>query len=126
MGAVISSVVALGYHEAPGTRIAQFSLEIRQALFARIYSADKHTALFLGRPPRLSKRFCTFQLPSREYGTFSSWMPGGAGDLWLPNARLDQTAMTCWYALSGALQEEIMELLRLKQGESLDWYQAAV
>jgi hypothetical protein len=127
MGDVISSVLALGYHELPAINIAPFLLRLRQRLFARTYSADKQTAVFLGRPPRLSKRFCTFQIPFQEHmAVFDSHMPGGSGDVWLPDAPLNQTAMTCWYALSAALQEETVELLRLKQAAASDWYQAAV
>lgn len=127
MGDVISSLVALGYHELPSSSIAPFLLNLRQRLFARTYSADKHTALFLGRPPRLSKRFCTFQLPALQHlQVYNSHHPTGTGDVWLPDAPLNQTAMTCWYALCASLQEETMELLRAKQTAAPDWYQAAV
>jgi len=40
-----------------------FLAELRKLTFAAIYSADKDVATFLGRPPRISHRYCNLQLP---------------------------------------------------------------
>lgn len=67
MGDLSSSLFALGYHEKlneANSQIPGFILELRKATFARIYAADKSLAIFLGRPPRVLKLYCDFQLPS--------------------------------------------------------------
>ncbi|KAG5797481.1 hypothetical protein H9Q69_003502 [Fusarium xylarioides] len=76
MGDLSSSLFALGFHEAideATSSIPQFIAELRRSTFARTYTADKSLAVFLGRPPRIIKAYCDFQLPS-----FSS-------DLWAGN-----------------------------------------
>ncbi|KAK4905787.1 hypothetical protein LTR49_024962 [Elasticomyces elasticus] len=69
LGDVISSVLYLGYHQLskPKPNTPHFLTEMRKASFARIYSDDKNVAVFLGRPPRLSRTFCCFQLPQRPF-----------------------------------------------------------
>ncbi|KAJ5721970.1 hypothetical protein N7488_000005 [Penicillium malachiteum] len=67
MGDLASSLFALGYHERIDERMQEiptFLAELRRACFARIYAADKSLAIFLGRPPRIVKDFCFFQLPT--------------------------------------------------------------
>ncbi|RFU75129.1 fungal specific transcription factor domain-containing [Trichoderma arundinaceum] len=68
MGDVASSLFALGYHEKvdeDSSDIPLFVAELRRSCFARIYTADKSLAIFLGRPPRIMKEFCYFQLPTK-------------------------------------------------------------
>ncbi|KAM0255610.1 hypothetical protein ACHAQJ_005615 [Trichoderma viride] len=67
MGDVASTLFALGYHEKidqDSSDIPLFVAELRRSCFARIYSADKSLAIFLGRPPRIMKEFCHFQVPT--------------------------------------------------------------
>lgn len=67
MGDVASSLFALGYHEKIDEdmhNIPIFLAELRRACFARIYAADKSLAIFLGRPPRIVREYCFFQLPT--------------------------------------------------------------
>ncbi|OKO98912.1 hypothetical protein PENSUB_8829 [Penicillium subrubescens] len=113
LGDVISSTFALGYHEnleaKPG--IPVFLMELRKTAFARIYSADKNIAIFLGRPPRMNKRFCHFQIPSD--GTIVRSL--GSRFTWSPDARAGYRADTCWSALCASLKEEVWELLQDKQ-----------
>lgn len=66
MGDLATSLVTLGYHEridqqAPD--VPDFVLELRKAIFARIYWADKTLSIFMGRPPRIILGFCNFQAP---------------------------------------------------------------
>lgn len=84
-------------------------MTVRKTAFARIYSADKNIAIFLGRPPRMSKRFCHFQIPSS--------FPESYGDdvEWDPEAKPSYTGDTRWSALCASLKEEILELARDKQ-----------
>lgn len=67
MGDVASSLFALGYHEKVNEEVQNiptFLAELRRACFARIYTADKSLAIFLGRPPRIVKEYCCLQLPA--------------------------------------------------------------
>ncbi|KAF7537182.1 hypothetical protein G7Z17_g12902 [Cylindrodendrum hubeiense] len=75
MGDLASSLFALGYHEKIDTatsNIPPFVAELRKAAFARIYTGDKSLAVFLGRPPRIAKAYCTFQLPANEPGIWDN------------------------------------------------------
>ncbi|KAJ6081914.1 hypothetical protein N7499_006788 [Penicillium canescens] len=108
LGDAISSTFALGYHEnieaKPG--IPKFLKELRKTAFARIYSADKNIAIFLGRPPRMNKRFCHFQIPSCRNAQNSLE--------WSVDAEAGYGADTRWSALCASLKEEIWELLQDK------------
>jgi hypothetical protein len=115
LGDVVGSVFALGYHEnidkKPGT--PYFLMELRKTVFARSYSADKNVSIFLGRPLRMSKRFCHFQIPhcqSRDVDTSSVDNQGDIDD-WKPDACLNYRSETRWTALCASIKEEILELL---------------
>jgi hypothetical protein len=98
---VISSLFALGYHQqlegnSPAT--PAFLAELRGAYFARAYSADKNISIFLGRPPRIHRRYCRFRLP-------------GFGDhQWKMDLPFDYLVDTQWSALCAILKEEILDL----------------
>ncbi|KAI1407346.1 hypothetical protein F5Y13DRAFT_206383 [Hypoxylon sp. FL1857] len=64
-GEVVTAVIAMGLHQGVKAedRLPFFLSEIRKRLFAQTYSAEIGTATFLGRPPRLSHRYCNFQPP---------------------------------------------------------------
>lgn len=111
MGDVISSAFALGYHENLDNKVDTpiFLTEQRKAAFARIYSADKNIALFLGRPLRMSKRFCYFQLPGDLLNPDSHEQ--AAFYLWAEDAQIDYRAETRWSAICASLKEEIIELM---------------
>lgn len=75
MGDVASSLFALGYHEKieeATSNIPLFVAELRRTIFARVYSADKSLAIFLGRPPRVVKAYCTFHLPANLPGLWET------------------------------------------------------
>lgn len=60
-GSLIAAVTALGLHQEPETS-EEFPFivsEMRKRLFIAIYTHDKHRATFMGRPPLLSRRYCT-------------------------------------------------------------------
>ncbi|KAH8421601.1 ATP adenylyltransferase, partial [Colletotrichum scovillei] len=116
LGDAVSSTFALGYHENMGNKpdTPYFLVQLRKMAFARIYSADKNVSLFLGRPLRMSKRFCHFHLPDTL--PLSEPSPSdnqrGLGLVeWLPNSAMDYRAETRWSALCASIKEEIMELL---------------
>ncbi|EXM14809.1 hypothetical protein V3481_018353 [Fusarium oxysporum f. sp. vasinfectum] len=115
VGDVISSIMALGYHEDLSKKAdtPMFLIELQKAAFARIYSLDKNSSLFLGRPLRLSKRFCHFQLPdSRLLLDCQSPM---SNDLelyqWDPNSNMNYRADSRWSALCAFVKEDAIELL---------------
>lgn len=116
MGDVISSICALGYHERLDTKsdAPYFLIQLRKTACARIYSADKNVALFLGRPLRLSKRFCRFHLPdTRPFSLLETPpTPDALGpNEWHPDSAIDYRSDTRWSALCASIKEEIMELL---------------
>lgn len=55
----------MGMHQltAPDADTPFFLYEIRKRLFASAYGHDKLISTFLGRPPRLSHRYCKIELP---------------------------------------------------------------
>ncbi|KAJ5798632.1 uncharacterized protein N7503_007928 [Penicillium pulvis] len=114
LGDVISSIFALGYHEDIDSKndVPFFLKQLRKTAFARIYSADKNVAIFLGRPPRMTKRFCFFQIP------LSSSEMQGHSELWDMNEKASYQAETRWSALCASLKEEILELTRKKHHQA--------
>lgn len=115
VGDVISSIMALGYHEDLSKKADTpvFLTELRKTAFARIYSLDKNSSLFLGRPPRLSKRFCHFQLPdSRLPFDCQSPLPDDLGLYqWDPNSTMNYRAETRRSAICALVKEDATELL---------------
>ncbi|RTE81715.1 hypothetical protein BHE90_003743 [Fusarium euwallaceae] len=115
LGDVMASVFALGYHENLDAKsdTPLFLIQLRKAAFARIYSADKNGSLFLGRPPRLSKRFSCFQLPDSRLPldcTVATLEPIGTRE-WDPDSVMNYRAETRWSALCAFVKEEVMELM---------------
>lgn len=124
-----SSLFALGYHErVDGSDIPPFIVELRKACFARIYSADKSLAVFLGRPPRIVKDYCQFKIPSNLRDVWgisrdaangdSTVLSGPSGDRGANNPAIaddepiNYTADTRCSALFAFLKEEVLQLLR--------------
>jgi hypothetical protein len=64
-GELCDVVVAMGLHQGnyPNERTPFFLAEIRKKIFATAYGRDKVVASFLGRPPRLSHRYCKMEVP---------------------------------------------------------------
>lgn len=64
-GELIDAVVAMGLHQ--GNKVSPqtpfFLAELRKKIFISAYGHDKVMATFLGRPPRLSQRYCKMEPP---------------------------------------------------------------
>ncbi|KXJ85336.1 hypothetical protein Micbo1qcDRAFT_99602, partial [Microdochium bolleyi] len=64
-GTVINALIAMGLHEpeAPGSEqhVPFFLAELRKRAFASSFAQEVGLATFLGRPPRLSYRYCRFR-----------------------------------------------------------------
>ena len=117
---------ALGYHEnveKSKPPIPNFLAELRKTAWAITYSADKNVAIFLGRPPRMSKRFCHFQLP---LSPTDSELVTNTSNTWDRNVRWKTDTPFCyragirWAALCAALKEDVLELLRDRQCENFN------
>ncbi|KGO66932.1 Transcription factor, fungi [Penicillium expansum] len=94
--------------------------KIRKAAYATVYSADKNVAIFLGRPPRMSKRFTHFQLPLNQTSPGPSPIPYLNGDViqWNQDTPCSYRAELRWSALCASLKEDILELLRTRNSET--------
>ncbi|KAL4812584.1 hypothetical protein BDW67DRAFT_193577 [Aspergillus spinulosporus] len=129
LGDLIASIYALGYHEKLDNypNCPQFLTELRKAVFARVYSGDKNVAIFLGRPPRMDKRFCHFQVPSsttaEDIWLLSSASPGDVEDIaeWRPDTRASFMAESRWTAMCAYLKEDILCLQREKKCDATDF-----
>ncbi|PIB01379.1 hypothetical protein CB0940_02221 [Cercospora beticola] len=122
LGDVISSLLFLGLNEEvlAGLKVPGWLADLRRAIFAVTYGADKHNAVFTGRPPRLNRNFCCFQLPCGPVGSTRSvpeeFVESGRytlSDLPLAqDAALDNSSAIRWMAICALLKEEALELLR--------------
>lgn len=118
--------MTLGYHEKLGAAgdVPSFLVDIRRTALARAYSADKNWAVFLGRPPRLCKKFCHLQaalkqasLPDDEDDDEENCVsnhvsPSSRGFLlhWRTDSEMSIWAETRWTAACASLKEEILEM----------------
>lgn len=102
---------------------------MRRTSFARIYSDDKNVAVFFGRPPRLSRTFCYFQLPQRPLlseegfdGCNSQDALNGSGQY--SNAFSSRETITLatsirWAALCALQKEKALELIHSTDPEGV-------
>ena len=115
LGDVIASAFALGYHEdahKPG--VPSFLVELRKTAVARVYSADKNVAIFLGRPPRMSKRTSCFQIPScprASINDLSVHEDDCAITDWHSDSEICYRAESRWSALCASVKEDILEIM---------------
>jgi hypothetical protein len=65
MGDLSSAITALGFHKGfkGGESGPPYLVELRKRVMALAHERDKELATFVGRPPRLSRRYCTVDLP---------------------------------------------------------------
>lgn len=118
LGDVISSLLALGYHERIQTspRAPAFLLALRQASFARTFSYDKNVAVFLGRPPRLHRKYCNIQSLSTDMqvgqANGSNVPPLLSFAEWSSPGHFDRTTDTRWSFLCALCKGDILELRR--------------
>lgn len=65
LGTLISACIAKGLHGEieVSAHVPFWMSESRKRLFAACYIFDKSISNFLGRPPRLPRKYCTMQLP---------------------------------------------------------------
>jgi chromatin structure-remodeling complex subunit RSC3/30 len=65
VGDLISICIAKGLHGEirPSETVPFWLSELRKRQFVVTYSLDKSSSIFLGRPPRLQRKYCSMQLP---------------------------------------------------------------
>lgn len=96
----------------------KFFTELRRSIFAQIYSDDKNMAVFLGRPPRLNRTFCCFQLPSSSWNgtlrdtTVQRPLSDPNRTFFGPDDQVDYVTGLRWTACCASLKEDILEVLQ--------------
>ncbi|PYH71887.1 Zn(II)2Cys6 transcription factor [Aspergillus vadensis CBS 113365] len=111
LGDVAAALFALGYHQqqTESFRAASaFLRDLRQAAFCRAYSADKNVSIFLGRPPRILRRFCHFYLPGDHDA--NSHEASRSPAVWLNTQKLDFAIDSRWAGLCAILKDDILDL----------------
>ncbi|KAK5720374.1 hypothetical protein LTR17_015091 [Elasticomyces elasticus] len=76
-GEVCDAIVAMGLHQGNKVNAETpfFLAELRKKIFISAYGRDKQVATFLGRPPRLSYRYCKMEAPL-DLSDDQLWMQG--------------------------------------------------
>ncbi len=120
VGDLSTAIFAQGLHQQDkGTSNLPFWLvEMRRRTFGTAYSIDKLLCTFVGRPPRISQRYCTIVLPlDLEY---SELMLEGADldralsnideDGWNRSTKTRKSVYQRCFVLAAMLREEVLEL----------------
>ena len=120
LGDLCSTVFAMGLHQALPFKedIPSFIIELRRRAFAAAYVADKAISTFLGRPPRISKKFSVCELPL-DLSDEDLWLDGQQlqraaerldGRGWNVDRLLHQSTLTRVRALIAAIRDEVLEI----------------
>ncbi|KAJ5933483.1 hypothetical protein N7454_005812 [Penicillium verhagenii] len=118
MGDVSTDIFALGWHQEQPASIPFFLSESRKRLFASAYRCDKSLASFLGRPPRIAKRYCTLAMPSdlsdedlmRDESEIKDMLATYDQYGWRTDTRLKPAAWIRLRFQHSILREDILEL----------------
>ena len=111
LGDVAASLYALGYHQQQTEAFRSappFLRELRQIAFCRTYSADKNVSIFLGRPPRILRKFCQFYLPGTP--TQPTQRASRRPAVWDSTEKPNFATDSKWAAVCGILKEDILDL----------------
>uniref|UniRef100_A0A093XMK4 Uncharacterized protein YbbC n=2 Tax=Talaromyces marneffei PM1 TaxID=1077442 RepID=A0A093XMK4_TALMA len=121
LSSVDNALFADGLHETAKEKeyLPFFLTQLRQQIFARIYGSDISFAVFLGRPPRVSKRFCYTSMPlDIEEDTYS--LVGEALDQelahldrngWNALGQIRKSAVIRWTMITSMIREDALETL---------------
>jgi hypothetical protein len=116
-----SALFADGLHETVKERqkLPFFIINLRQQIFARIYGSDISFAVFLGRPPRVSKRFCFTNMPL-DVSEDTYYMTGNDLDQelqqldragWNIVGLINRSATIRWSMITSTILEDTLETL---------------
>lgn len=116
-----SALFADGLHETVKEKqyLPFFLTQLRQQIFARIYGSDISFAVFLGRPPRVSKRFCYTSMPlDIEEDTYSLVGEDLDQELahldrngWNTLGQIRKSAVIRWSMITSMIREDALETL---------------
>ena len=118
-GSLVAAITALGLHREPESGSSNFPLkELRRRLFISTFVHDKIRATFVGRPPLLSRHYCSWALPL-DLGDED--IVGSEENVAIAKAELDnngwnQEGKVCSatraraFMLSSLLRDEILEI----------------
>lgn len=95
-----------------------FVIELRRRAFAAAYVADKAISTFLGRPPRISKKFSVCELPLNlsddDLWSDSQQLQRAAEGLdgrgWSLDKSLHQSTLARVRTLTAAIRDEVLEI----------------
>lgn len=110
--------------------LPEFLINIRRTALARAYSADKNWSVFLGRPPRLGKKFCHLNAILRQSAGLEEEAHSPLGHhrdvlRWHAGSKMSVWAETRWTAACASLKEEILDIFSEEIRENLEervWY----
>ncbi|PNS19106.1 Chromatin structure-remodeling complex subunit rsc4 [Sphaceloma murrayae] len=119
IGEVINTCIHLGLHQEKrqDERTPFILNETRIRLFDMLYGHDKSLSTFLGRPPRLSHRYCVLQLPldlsDEEMFMEGEELQAAINNLdngWNTQGRLHRSTWKRVWAAHAQLREDILEV----------------
>ncbi|GAM86316.1 hypothetical protein ANO11243_043300 [Dothideomycetidae sp. 11243] len=119
IGEVINTCIHLGLHQEKrqDAKTPFIVNEIRIRLFDMLYGHDKSLSTFLGRPPRLSHRYCVLQLPldlsDEEMILEGADLQRALNSLdngWNTQGRLHRSTWRRVWAAHAQLREDILEI----------------
>jgi hypothetical protein len=113
------ALLAGGLHEnaQTGSNIPFYLSELRRRIFGRMYAIDISLATFLGRPPRMSKRFCCIDLPqdinALAYSqTIENQMLSPIDACgWNTAGHVRNTAVLRWSTITAMIREDTLQVL---------------
>lgn len=116
-----SALFADGLHETVKEKeyLPFFLTQLRQQIFARIYGSDISFAVFLGRPPRVSKRFCYTSMPldieEDIYSLVGESLDRELAHLdrngWNTLGQIRKIAVVRWSMVTSMIREDALETL---------------
>lgn len=116
-----SALFADGLHETVKEKeyLPFFLTQLRQQIFARIYGSDISFAVFLGRPPRVSKRFCYTSMPldieENIYSLVGESLDQELAHLdrngWNTLGQIRKSAVIRWSMITSMIREDALETL---------------
>ena len=119
MGDLSSAIFALGFHKGfqDGDSGPAYLVELRRRVVAMAHEQDKGLATFVGRPPRLSRRYCVVDLP---LDLSDDIMMGPIEHLEAAKAKLDENGWSGDTMLHPASRHRAMYLLSMIREEVLE------
>lgn len=129
LGDLSTTVFALGLHQEikVSPEVPFWLAEIRKRCLATTYAVDKLMATFVGRPPRISRRYCSIQLPldieiadlalsDEELNVKLSQLdPDG----WYHDSTMRRSAYMRTFVLTSRIREDILEISLGPEAENI-------